>query len=380
MATNYLNNAGASILSDTTLEIVQQFYEQEMKEGAYSAANNVKAETESFYNLCAELINAESKDNIAFMDSASRAWNTVIYGLDLNESSKLITLSTEFGTNLITLYHRSQTSGCELSIIDCDLDGSFALEKLETELDSNKKCIVAISQAAAHGSIVNPVCEIGELCAQRGATYVVDGCQSVGQMEVDVQKMKCHAFTATGRKWLRGPRGTGFVYIRENGNINVTGLDLAAADLILENGSIQGIQLRTDARKFELWERSIANVLGLKNAIKEHLSRDRHSDYKSTTQKARQLRLSIKKNGKLSLIGKVDSPSAVVGFYANDVETEKKILEAFTSSEVKFSQMHDWDCPLDFQKYNINSIFRLSPHYYTEKNVIELALNIIENI
>lgn len=378
----YLNNAGAGLLREETLAAIMNYYRLEQSVGAYQAAIDSKDIIAAFYSNIVKLINAESSDEIAFVDSASRGWNLVTYGTELTKGDDIITLSSEFGTNLITLYDIAFKTGANIHIIPCEIDGNFSISAIESVLKkSNGKKLIAISQAAAQGSIVNPVFEIGQLAREYSAIYIVDGCQSVGQMETDVQKMNCDVLITSGRKWLCGPRGTGFIYVRKGTDIQSTQLDLASTDLVFdEDGSVVSVKVRTDAKRFEIWERNIASLIGLSTAISNILSVGITTISHTLSQKADVIRQAILSNEKLQLVGKAHSLSGVVGFYTINPNDEKIVREIFKHAIINTSAMSDYDCPLFFPQNGVSSIFRISPHYFTEEEAIKAVCGAIQSI
>lgn len=375
----YLNNAGAAITSDVTQNIIIDYLNLERKIGAYEAANLSKIKIQEFYKEAALSINAENSNEIAYVDSASRGWNLAIEGLTIKEGDQILTFSSEFGTNLITLYKKAKACNAELKILDCGYDGDFDLGEIEILLKSGVR-VIAISHAIAHGSIINPVYEIGKLASKYGATYIVDGCQSIGNINVDVQRMKCDAFIATGRKWLRGPRGTGFLYVRKGSKIKTSQLDLSSSDLILDkNGIIIGLEIVKEAKKFELWERNVAALLGLTNAIKENNDIIKTSKFKQKELYANEVRNAISSNKKFKIIGSINSETGVCGFFTENPNFEDSLTNIFKNIGLNVSKMSDWDCPLHFPRNGVKSIFRISPHYYTQKDSINLVINEILN-
>lgn len=380
MSTKYFNNAGAGLMSESTFNTVVNHMKLEMEIGAYKAAIECSDDVAEFYSTSAKLLNANSKNEIAFIDSASRGWNLVMYGLHLSDDDVIVTLESEYGTNLLTIFDIAKQTGCSVEIVKCNSDGSFSVDDVDKALAAGGT-VLAVSHVAAQGSIVNPVVELGRIAKKYGTVYIVDGCQAVGQMKVDVQEIQCDAYMAAGRKWLRGPRGTGILYVNSNAPIRTPQIDLASADLAFnEDGQVVGVDIRKDAKQFELWEKSTASLLGLTNAIREYLDYgiDRASD--EIISKANVIRNCICNNPNLALVGTSDAPVGTAAFYMRDPSQENKIKEFFEERGFIISCMCDWDCPIFFPKNGVHFIFRLTPHYYTSTEDIQSLCKLILSI
>lgn len=375
---HYFNNAGAAIMSEETVNVVNQFMIRECEIGAYAAAQEAKPLIDAFYKNVAKLIGAKDEKCIAFIDSASRGWNLVINGLKLKAGDTIITLSSEFGTNLISLFLFAQKNNINIKVIKCDSIGKFDISEIERELINGAKAI-AISHVAAQGSIINPIIEIGILAKKYNAIYIVDGCQGVGQLAVNVQEINCDVYMTSGRKWLRAPRGTGFLYVKNPNQFEATELDLASADLVLSaNGIITGLKIVETAKKFELWEKNIAALLGFSSAIEQYLQLDALKITEQISQKANRIREKIYFNKKLKLLGEPKSLAGIIGFYAIDPIENKQLKQKLVDANIIFSTISDWDCPL-FYPYGIQSVIRLSPHYYTSEESIQLVESLLTN-
>ncbi|EET90480.1 MAG: aminotransferase class V [Candidatus Micrarchaeum acidiphilum ARMAN-2] len=364
-------------MSPETMSTVVNYLKLERKVGAYRAARESKKEMEAFYERAVRTVAGSDPSQIAFADSASRAWNMALYGMKFEKGDRIVTLSSEFGTNLLSLFYRASQVGASVVVIRADETGGFDINDLAKEVEKGAR-VVAISHAAAQSSIVNPVKQIGQIAKRNGALYVVDGCQAVGQIPVDVKSIRCDAYTATGRKWLRGPRGTGFLYVNPSSQLKAEQIDLSAADFVLNNKTrAAGVKVRKDARQFELWERSVAGMLGLSSAMDEFLKKKVSSINRRISAYANRIRKEVSANDNLNLLGQAKSESGVVGFYARDARKEKLLLEKFEKEGIEISIMHDWDCPLYFPRTGVTSIFRLSPHYYTPESSIDAACEVI---
>ncbi len=333
-----------------------------------------------FYSLSAKLLNANDEQEIAFVDSASRGWNLVMYGLPLTEDNTIITLSSEYGTNLLTIYDIVFNKKCGLKVVSCDHEGHFDMAEFEEALHSPKP-VIAISHVAAQGSVVNPIVEIGRLSKKYGACYIVDGCQAVGQLSVDVQAIGCDAYITAGRKWLCGPRGTGILYVKKGGNIRTPQIDLASTDLVFDGDNhVVGIKIREDAKQFELWEKSIASVIGLTNAISECLNVGLPTISGKISLKVQKIRKSILSNPNLSYVGDPNSICGISSFYLNDCRAEEDVKQLLESNGCTISLMCDWDCPLFFPGNGVKYIFRFSPHHYTPDEDVDFICDLIRAI
>ena len=240
---------------------------------------------------------------------------------------------------------------------------------------------MAVSHAASQGSIINPVEELGRLAQKYHAVYLVDGAQAVGQIPVDVQKIGCSAYTASGRKWLRGPKGTAILYVKKDADVCPLQLDVSSARLLLgADGSGCGVEVRGDARRFELWERNNAAILGLNNALREVEEIGIGKINRILSQRADRLRQCISDNSALSLVGKSVSKSGTAAFYLKNAAGEEAAAKLFEDAGLTIKLVGQQDFPCFFRDGAVRRIFRLSPHYVAAEESLELAESVIGNI
>lgn len=373
----YFNNAGAGLPSSKTLTIQIDHLRREAQIGAYPAATEAAERLKEFNTDCMELIGADDPTQIAFMDSASRAWDMALYGSSVGPGDIITTLSSEFGTNLVSVFHFAGKVGAEVRVVPCHHDGTFSMSDMTNAIAGAS--LLAVSHVAAHASIVNPVEELGVLARKHGVAYLLDGCQSLGQFKVDVNAIGCDAYTATGRKWLCGPRGTGFLYVRPTGRFNTPYVDLANASLKLNEAGRTYVAVNPTAKQFELWERNIAGVLGLSNAVKEAqcLLNDTHA-MKTWSLKADRIRTAVASNSKLILLGSASSASKTTGFIASqDLLTAAK--HAFAAEDLTVSFMGTYDAPMHVPS-GYSTIVRIAPHAYTPDSAVEAMAEILTQL
>jgi cysteine desulfurase/selenocysteine lyase len=370
--TAHFNSCGAALPPTTVVEAQIGHLKLEASIGGYEAAAT-STKKNSIYASAAQLIGC-SEAEIAFTDSASRAWNVFVYSLSLRPGDEILTSRIEFGTNLISLQHVAERSGAKLRILDPMPDGTVDVSDLSRRLSERTK-LVAITHAAAHFGGVNPVEEIGALLAGFNALYLVDACQSVGQMQVDVSRIRCHALTATGRKWLRGPRGSGFLYVREGVSeaIDPVLSDLVTADLLLDqHDNITGITFGPDARRFELWERNVAGEIGLGVAIQYLLSVGLDFAHKRIKQLSDLVKERLSDVPHITVIEASGGDSGLIGVVSAE-RSLNDVKRYLADHGVSVSTMADYHAPLDFAARGLESVLRIAPHYYnTEADVDKL--------
>ena len=261
--TIFFNNAGASLQPRPVVERVIEHLRLEEKVGGYEASDMVAEERAAVYPAVAQLIGAQP-DEIAITESATRAWDMAFYSLSFRPGDRILTAQNEYSSNYIAFLQMAERSGAEIVCIPAQPSGEIDLEALQQKLREGDVKLVALTHIATNNGMVQPAAEVGRLARAHGVPFLLDACQSVGQMHVDVNELGCDMLSATGRKFLRGPRATGLLYVRRDllADLKPPFLDNHAANWSADDA----YTIRPDARRFEAWESSAALALGLKAA------------------------------------------------------------------------------------------------------------------
>lgn len=249
----HLDNAGSSLMPRPVVDTVVAQLRREELIGGYEAAAEATERRESVYSSVARLIGA-SPNEIAVLESGSTAWSLAVSCLSFSGRRVLLGRS-EYWHNVLVLRQLAHRHGLELVVVDDDEHGQLDLGHLERELDRGDVALVALTHVPMGGAQVQPAAEAGRACRAAGVHFVLDACQSVGQLPLDVDALGCDVLVGTGRKFLRGPRGTAFVCIRDRllGRWNPQRENRAAT--------------AGGARALESWETSVAGRLGLGQAV-----------------------------------------------------------------------------------------------------------------
>lgn len=259
----HFNHAGDSPSPRPVLDVVQGHLEREALIGGYEAEDEAIERIESVYASIGRLINAEP-DEIAIVENATRAWDMAFYAIPFAPGDRIMTSVSEYGSNTIAFLQVAERTGAVIEVVPNDEHGQLSVAALADLLDERVK-LVAVSHMPTNGGLVQPAGAIGRLVRETDALYLLDACQTTGQLPIDVDELGCDVLTATSRKYLRGPRGVGFLYVRRSlvEQLVPPFLDIRAATWV----SHDRFEIRPDARRFENWESAVAAKLGLGRAI-----------------------------------------------------------------------------------------------------------------
>jgi cysteine desulfurase/selenocysteine lyase len=371
----HFNNAGASLMPEPVIEAMLDHLELEARIGGYEAAAEEAARLDNFYDAAARLLNC-GRDEVAFVENATRAWDMAFYSIPFQPGDRILTAQAEYASNYIAYLQVARKTGAQIEVIPNDEHGQICIEQLKNMLDDRVK-LIAITHVPTNGGLINPAKEIGQIARQAGILYLLDACQSVGQMHIDVQQIGCDFLSATGRKFLRGPRGTGFLYVRREvcQQLEPPLLDLHAATWT----SADEYVIRPDARRFENWEMNLAGKLGLTAAIEYALGWGLETIAARIQLLASQLRDGLKRVAGATVLDLGMHHCGIVSFCLAGV-SPLVVKQRLARQQINISVSPRQYTLLDMQERQLEHLVRASVHYYNTEQEVERFLHVLQAI
>lgn len=370
----FLNSAGGSLMPETVVKTMTAQIYLEQQYGGYEAADRNAKQINQFYEETAKLINGHS-DNIAFTVSSTDAYAKALSSIQFENGDVIITTNDDYISNQIAFLSLQKTMGVKVFRTKNLSDHELDLEDLENLVKKYHPKLVAVTHIPTNSGLIQNVEGAGEICRRYDVLYLVDACQSVGQMVVDVEKIGCDFLTATGRKFMRGPRGTGFLYVSDR----VLEKDMAPLFLDMNGAewtAFDDYKLLKTAKRFEHWETSISSILGFTEAARYANGLGLQNIENYNKKLAENLRTGLQNNG-LRVLDQGNNLASIVTFCAadNSIEGIYKILK---DNNVYFSVSNKSNALIDFTLKNLDKAIRLSPHYFNTPEEIEQVIGMLE--
>lgn len=367
----HFNNAGASLVPEPVLRATMEYLSLEAVTGGYETADLRADAIKGFYTSLASLLHTQPA-NISFQSSATSAFAIALSCIPFNSDDKILIAAEDYISNQIAFLSLQKRFGVELIRANSLPEGGVDVDHMRQLMDKHKPKLVSLTHVPTNTGLIQPVEAVGALCRDRNILYLVDACQSVGQMPLDVSKIHCDFLSGTFRKFLRGPRGTGFLFTSDRileGNFEPLFIDMRGADWTSANA----YAARQDSRRFEEWEMPYALLVGCATAVDYALNvgletiRDRNADLgNGIRSKITGLGLRLLDRGhKLSSIITVQIPGKESGYVLNNLRKRN----------INTSIAQHSSAILDFDAKGVTWALRISPHYY---NTEEEASTLIQ--
>ncbi|MFZ1806201.1 MAG: aminotransferase class V-fold PLP-dependent enzyme [Cyclobacteriaceae bacterium] len=372
----HFNNAGASLPPLSVTEAILDYISFESITGGYEAADIRKEEINDFYTSAAQLINTKA-NNIAFTSSATNSFALALSSIPFERGDKVLIANEDYISNQIAFLSLQERLGIQLLRAHSLSTGGVDLNHMEELINTHHPKLVSLTHVPTNTGLIQPVEAVGKICNEKNILYLVDACQSVGQITVDVEKIGCDFLTATMRKFLRGPRGAGFLYA--SGNVLEKKLTPLFVDMRgAEWTGPDTYEARMNAKRFEEWELPYALVMGSKEAIQyamnigiENIAERNRTLCDILRTKLNSIELKVLDIGKhQSSIITIEMPG----------KQPNEVLEYLRAININTSTSHRSNAQIDFASKKVDWALRISPHYFNSEDEIDSLIQSLEDL
>ena len=371
----HLNNAGSALPPTPVIDAVVGYLHREAMVGGYEAEAEATGALDSVYDSIAGMVGSH-RDEIAIVESATAAWNAAFCSIAFASGDRILTGRSEYASNAINLLLAVERYGVEIVVVDDDDTGQISLDALGEAIDERAR-LIALTHVATGGGLVNPAAAVGRLAREAGVLFLLDACQSVGQRPLNVGDLQCDMLSATGRKFLRGPRGTGFLYVRAEVMDH-----LVPPHLDLHSATWTGpdtYEVAATARRFEEWESNRALRLGLGAAVDHAMTWGLENIAERTTGLAVRLRRMLADIAGVDVRDKGIDQCGIVTFTVDGVGAPD--VKAVLSSEgINTSVTAATSAQYDFPRRGLTQVVRASPHYYNTEAELHRLVDVVASL
>jgi selenocysteine lyase/cysteine desulfurase len=384
----HLNNAGSALPPAPVLEATVGYLRREAELGGYETVDAAEEELTAARGHLARLVGAGT-GNLAVVENATVATAQALSAFDFEPGDSLITSRIDYPSSQIMYLSLARRRGLRVLRADDLPEGGVDPASVARLLAREPRCrLVSVSWVPTNSGLVQDGDGVAQVCERAGVPLLVDACQAVGQIPVDAPALGCDYLAATGRKFLRGPRGTGFLYVSDRA--------LARGDHPLlpdlrgaEGSEADRYDLAPDARRFENWEFSHALVLGLGEAARYALEVGVEAGGARARRLAQEARRRLAAlpgarvldgGGDRSDSGPGPEPPAAIVSVAFDGRDANDLVAALRERRVHTSASTRTSGVLDMDDKGVASTLRVSPHYYNTEDELDTLVEALEEI
>ena len=371
----HFNNCGAALMPTPVIHALKTHIDLEARIGGYEAATAADEQLQATYSAVARMLNCSTRE-VAVVENATRGWDMAFYAFDFQAGDRILTCSAEYASNYIAYLQVARKTGAVIETIPDDRHGAVDVDALREAMDERVK-LIAITHVPTNGGLVNPAAAIGKLAREHGIPFLLDACQSAGQMPLDVEELKVDILSATSRKFLRGPRGMGFLYVRE---ALITALEPPFLDLHAATWVAPGeYRLRDDARRFENWECNVAAKIALGTAVNYALDWGLEAIEARVALMSAALRQGLAALPGVRLRDRGSRQCGIVSFTVAEM-APAAVVQGLRERGINSSVSRAPSTQLDMHGRGLDALVRAGVHYYNSEEEVARFLAALQEV
>lgn len=372
----HLNNAGAALPPQPVLELMQAHLSLEAQIGGYEAADEKASELAGFYTALARMLHTKPQ-NIAFANNATDAYARVLSAIPFKAGDVILTTENDYVSNQIAFLSLQKRFAVKVIRARDTESGGVDVDDIQLIIKEKNPVLVAVTHVPTNSGLVQPVEAIGKICRQHDIWYLVDACQSAGQMPLDVNEIGCDFLTATMRKFMRGPRGAGFLYVSDR--VLETSMEMLLPDMRGANWTAPNTYIPAlDAKRFEYWEMPPALVLGSKVAVEYALDVGLDWIENRVNSLAARTRTLLAEIPGARVLDRGEKLCGIVTAYS-DVWEPKGLMQTLQAKNINCRISPPGVAQIDFPRKGVSWALRISPHYYNTEEEIEQFIRVMSD-
>lgn len=367
----HLNNAGAGLMPAPVIDTITSYLELESTLGGYEAQHQQQDVIASAYESVAKLIGAHA-NNVAFTENATASYMQALSAIPFRPDDTILTTRNDYASNQIQFLSLQKRFGIQVIHAPDDASGGVDISAMAQLMDQHSPRLVCVTHVPTNSGLRQDVNAVGVACRERDLVYLVDACQSIGQLPIDVADIQCDFLSATARKFLRGPRGSGVLYVSDR--ILQQGLEPLFIDMRGASWTDVGSYRPIDsAKRFENWEFPWCLVLGTGIAADYAMAVGPDNIQQRVSGLVKRLRHGLSAVSGATVLGSNEENCGIVtaSFAKHDpyeLVTDLRRLEMNVSAQGREYAV------LDYARKNVDAALRISPHYYnTEKEIDDVV-------
>ena len=362
----HFNNAGCSLPPAPVLETHLGYLRREALIGGYEAQEEAQHRLDAVYAATAQLVGGQGPDEVALFENATRAFDMALYAVPLEPGDVILTSTAEYHSMFVTYLHRARR-GVRVEVVAPDATGQLDVGALRKRIDARVR-LIAMTHMPTNGGLVQPAEAVGEVAREAGVFFLLDATQTVGQIPLDVRRLGCHALAGTSRKYLRGPRGVGFLWVARDWieRLEPPLMEGHAAEWVEPDRYV----IRPDAKRFEVWESNVGARLGFGAAIEYAQALGLERIWARVQERGETLRARLAAVPGVTVRDLGVVRGGIVSFTVRGVDVAR-VKATLRAARINVTVSPARGTLLDMRARGLSEVVRASVHYYNTDEEID---------